>query len=38
MELIAALGFGEDVFEEQGAASLDGGEAILLADAVNGSV
>ena len=35
MEGVAAICFGEEVFEEHGAAGLDGGEAIFLADAVD---
>ena len=35
VEGVAAIGFGEEVFEDQGAAGLDGGEAVFLADAVD---
>ena len=38
MEGVALLGFGEDVFEEQGSTGLDGGEAIFFTDAVNDSI
>jgi hypothetical protein len=38
VEGVAFIVWGEDVFEEQGAAGLDGGEAVLFADAVNGFV
>ena len=38
MQGVAVISFGEDVFEEQGAAGLDGGEAVFVADAVNSPV
>lgn len=38
MQGIALPRFGENIFQPQGAAGLDGAEAVLLADAVNGPV
>ena len=38
LEGVVTAAFGEDVFQEQGAAGLNGGEAVFVTDAVNSFV
>ena len=38
MQSVVAAAVGEDVLQEQSSAGLDGGEAVFVTDAVNGSV